>query len=111
MIIIFAAGVASAIMLLAGIGVLIYTLMRKSHLQQQSRQRSYAVTDFRTLPAGRANWPSHEISVDHTDMARDLSGQLSTKIIVLEQLLTESQKQIDRMEQLLAEVKAASKDS
>ncbi len=37
------------------------------------------------------------------DMARDLNGQLSSRIIVFEQLVGESQRQIEQLETLLAE--------
>ena len=45
--------------------------------------------------------------VDMYDMARDLNGQLSSRIIVLEQLVGESQRQIERLETLLAEAEQA----
>ena len=40
------------------------------------------------------------------EMSRDLNGQLNTKIIVLEQLISQSQQQIERMEQLLEEAES-----
>ena len=39
--------------------------------------------------------------VEMHEMTRDLNGQLSSKIIILEQLISESQQQIDRLEKLL----------
>ncbi|HCK40023.1 MAG: hypothetical protein CMJ72_08180 [Planctomycetaceae bacterium] len=44
--------------------------------------------------------------VDMYEMSRDLNGQLNTKIIVLEQLISQSQQQIERMEQLLEEAES-----
>lgn len=43
------------------------------------------------------------------EMSRDLNGQLSSRIIVLEQLVGESQRQIERLEKLLAEAKEIEK--
>lgn len=45
--------------------------------------------------------------VEMHEMARDLSGQLNSKIIVLEQLVGQSQRQIERLEHLLAEAEHA----
>jgi len=42
--------------------------------------------------------------VEVYDMARELTGQLSTKIVVLEKLISDSQRQIDRMEKLVKEL-------
>ena len=41
--------------------------------------------------------------VEMHDMAREINGQLTSRIIVLEQLVGESQRQIERLETLLAE--------
>lgn len=49
--------------------------------------------------------------VEMYDMSRDLNGELSSRILVLEQLVGESQKQIDRLEQLLAEAQHAGVES
>jgi hypothetical protein len=35
------------------------------------------------------------------EMSRDLNGQLNSKMLVLEQLIAQSQRQIERMEQLI----------
>ncbi len=39
--------------------------------------------------------------VEMHEMTRDLKGELNSKIIVLEKLISDSQRQIERMEQLL----------
>jgi len=44
------------------------------------------------------------------DMARDINGQLTTKMIVLEQLIVDSQKQIERMEELLDRIETAKRN-
>ena len=40
-------------------------------------------------------------------MAREVNGELSSRIIILERLIDTSQKQIHRMEELLLEVQTA----
>jgi len=45
--------------------------------------------------------------VEMHDMARDINGQLTSRILVLEQLVGDSQRQIERLEALLAEAKRA----
>lgn len=45
--------------------------------------------------------------VELHEMARDVNGQLTSKIIMLEQLIETSSGQIQRMEQLLAELREA----
>jgi len=45
--------------------------------------------------------------VELCELARDLAGQIDSKIIVLQQLLAESQRQIDRLERRLDELKEA----
>ena len=109
--IIFAAGVASMIMMLAGIGLLVYTLMRKAHLQQIERQRTRVVADVKSLPRSKPTWQATDNGVEMAEVARDLNGQLTTKMIVLEQLIAESHKQIERMEELLERIEAARKNS
>lgn len=108
--IILAAGAASAIMLLAGCLLLVYVLMRKAYLQQESQRRSRMITDVHPLPPPSPPWSSSD---GDSEMAlpRDLNGQLSTKIIVLEQLIADSQRQIERMEELLERIEAAKNKS
>jgi hypothetical protein len=106
---IFAAGVASAMMMLAGVALLIYFLMRKAHLQQVAEGRSRVVTDVPAFPRAKPTWQTSESNVEMAEMARDLNGQLTTKMIVLEQLIADSQQQIERMEELLAQVEAVKK--
>jgi hypothetical protein len=108
---IFAAGVSTAIMMLAGMGLLVYLLLRKSHLEHVEQQRTRVVTDVKALPRSKPTWQATENGVEMAEMARDLNGQLTTKMIVLEQLIADSQKQIERMEELLGKLEAAKRDS
>lgn len=108
---IFAAGVASALMLLAGVGLLIYFLMRKAQLEKQDERRSRIVNDLPSLPRHKPTWQTSDNAVDMAEIARDLNAQLTTKMIVLEQLLADSEKQIAKLEELLARIEAARTDS
>jgi hypothetical protein len=108
--IVFAAGVASAIMMLAGMGLLVYMLMRKAHLEQVQR-RSQVVTEVPALPRSKPTWQTSDDNIEAAEIARDLNGQLTTKMIVLEQLIAESQKQIERMEELLERIEQVKKES
>jgi len=47
--------------------------------------------------------------VEMYDMSRDLNGQLTSRIVVLERLIGESQRQIERLETLLAEADHATR--
>jgi len=42
------------------------------------------------------------------EIARDLNGELTSKIIILEKLIGDSQRQIERLEALLAETEQTS---
>jgi len=107
--IIVAATLSAPFMLLAGMALLVYFLMRKSHVQE-SRQRSRVVTEVKSFPHATSVWRTTDQGVEMAEVARDLNGQLATKMIVLEQLLADSEKQIARMEKLLAKMESASKD-
>jgi hypothetical protein len=109
--VILAAGVASALMMLTGCALLIYFLMRKAHLQQVAEQRSRVVTDVPKFPRSKPTWQTSDNGVEMAEVARDLNGQLTTKMIVLEQLIADSEKQIERMENLLARLESARKNA
>jgi len=49
--------------------------------------------------------------VEMHQMARDINGQLSSKIVILEQLIADSQRQIDRMEHLLGQLERTPQSS
>jgi hypothetical protein len=105
--IVFAAGVASAIMMLTGVGLLIYFLMRKAHLEQAAQRRTRVVENIPPLPRTKPTWQASANGVEAAEIARDINGQLTTKMIILEQLIADSQKQIDRMEELLERIESA----
>ena len=105
--IIVLANVGAAFMMLAGCVLFVYMLMRKSHLQKQQQRESTIVSEMPRLARTPKTWQTSDNGVEMADMARDINGQLTTKMIVLEQLIADSQKQIERMEELLERIEAA----
>ncbi len=102
--VIVAATIGVTMVLLAGCALLVYRLMRKAHLQQVRERETTIVSDMKRLPQSQKPWQATGNGVEMADLARDLNGQLTTKIIVLEQLIADSQKQIERMESLLEQM-------
>ena len=105
--IIVLANVGAAFMMLAGCVLFVYMLMRKAHLQKQQQRESTIVSEMPRLARTPKTWQTTDNGVEMADMARDINGQLTTKMIVLEQLIVDSQKQIERMEELLEKIEAA----
>jgi len=101
------ANLGATFMLLAGCGLLVYMLMRKAHLQQVRERGTTIVTEMERLPRPQKTWQTTDQGVEMADLARDINGQLTTKMIVLEQLIADSQRQIERMEELLERIEAA----
>lgn len=88
-----------------GVVAMGYFVLRKAYLQEVAKQRSPIIDEGQT--------PSKYKDLSGTngaDVARDLSSQLSAKTIVLEKLIADSQKQIDRMEELLSEIESAKRE-
>jgi hypothetical protein len=79
-----------------------YFVMRKAYLQELAKHEA-RIIDEGTVPTLRGGTSS-------TDVASDLNSQLSAKTIVLEKLIADSQKQIDRMEELLSEIERAKRN-
>jgi ethanolamine utilization cobalamin adenosyltransferase len=108
--IIVLANVGAAFMMLAGCVLFVYVLMRKAHmekqLQKQQQRESTIISEMPRLARTPKTWQTSDHSVEMADMARDINGQLTTKMIVLEQLIADSQKQIERMEELLERIEA-----
>jgi hypothetical protein len=110
MLIIFA-NVSSVFLFLAGVMVFIYVWMRKSHLEQEQRRASTIISN-RSPQIARAPSTASKSNIDLeiADVSRDINGQLTTKMIVIEQLIADSQKQIERMEELLDRIEAAKQE-
>ena len=110
MVIVFA-NLGATFMLLAGCALLVYMLMRKAHLQQVRERGTTIITEMERLPRPSKTWQTSDNGVELAELARDINGQLTTKMIVLEQLIADSQRQIERMEELLERIEAAQENS
>ena len=106
--------------LIAGVGLLIFILMRRSYGFFSKRRRRLDEQPLALQPRPKGPWDGaqHDAQalidrqeVEMFEMARDLNGQLSSRIIVLEKLIADSQQQIDRMESLLTQIEAARTDT
>ena len=95
---------------LLGVALLTWILLKRSH-RYFRRQRGNNKTPYmERLPRPTGKWDGvqrdslaqiERQTVEMHEMTRDLNGQLSSKIIILEQLIADSQRQIDRLEQLV----------
>ncbi len=99
----------ASILFFAGCALLTLVLLKRSY-RHGRRKSSSAPIERITRPTTKWDGVQRDAlaqverqKVDMYDMARDLNGQLSSRIIVLEQLVGESQQQIERLETLLAE--------
>ncbi|MCH7753154.1 MAG: hypothetical protein IH898_13505, partial [Planctomycetes bacterium] len=75
------------------------------------RKRNDKPIELQPRPKGPWDGAQHDTmahierqKVEMFEMSRDLNGQLNSKIIVLEKLIADSQRQITRMEALLAQI-------
>lgn len=100
-------------MFLAGVGLLTFILMKRSYryFSKPRRMRNSQPIDLQPRPKGPWDGAQHDAMahierqrVEMFEMARDINGQLSSRIIVLEKLIADSQRQITRMETLLARI-------
>lgn len=107
-------------MFLAGVGLFAFILLRRSYryFGKPRQRRSDAALELQPRPKGPWDGMQHDAmarierqEVEMFEIARDLNGQLSAKILVLEQLIHDSQQQITRMEDLLAQLDHAHGDA
>lgn len=106
-------------MFLAGVGLFAFILLRRSYRYFGTSRRRVDNAAIDLQPRPKAPWDGvqHDAmaridrqKVEMFEMARDLNGQLSSKIIILEQLIADSQQQINRMEDVLAQLDRAHND-
>jgi hypothetical protein len=102
--IIFAA-VGVVVSIVGAVVAMGYFIMRKAYLQELAKHESQII-DEGTVPKSKI----FRSNTNGTEVARDLNSQLSAKTIVLEKLIADSQKQIDRMEELLEKIEKAKKE-
>ena len=98
---------------LAGVSLLTFILMKRAYryFGKPRRLANSAPIDLQPRPQGPWDGAQRDTlahverqKVEMYELARDLNGQLSTKMVVLERLIAESQQQIDRLEKLVAKV-------
>lgn len=100
----------SILMFLAGIALLTGLLMRRSYRHFGGRRQKFDTRpiDAQPRPPKTPNIAMHDSAttlerqkVELAQMSRDVNGQLDTKILILRDLIARSEKQIERMEELL----------
>ena len=95
----------------AGCALLTFILLKRTYRRMGRRGKNSSTAIERiqrpTNPWDGVQRDAHahieRQKVEMYDMSRDLNAELSSRIIVLEQLVGESQKKIERLEELLAE--------
>lgn len=97
-------------MFLAGCALLTWVLLKRSYRYFGSRSRRGNSAPLQKVPRPAGVWDGAQRDslaqverqkVEMHEMTRDLNGQLSSKIIILEKLIADSQRQIDQLESLL----------
>jgi hypothetical protein len=110
----------AVLMFLAGVGMLIFILMKRSYRYFARRKRNRNEQPLELQPRPKGPWDGVQrdamANIDRQEvqmfeMARDLNGQLTSRIIVLEKLIAQSQRQITQMETLLAEIDEAKRST
>jgi len=102
------------LLFLAGCALLTWILMKRSgrYFGRASASRGRSSKPIEVQPRPTSAWSGVQRDalaridreqVELQERARNLSGQLNSKIIVLEQLIATSSRQIERMEALLAQ--------
>lgn len=106
------AQLGSMLMFLVGISLLTAILLRRTyrHLGRGGKRYDSRPIDAQPRPSGKWDGAKADTSavierqkVELAELSRDVNGQLDTKIMMLRQLIAQSQDQITRMEQLLSD--------
>ncbi len=107
------AQLGSMLMFIAGIALLTTILLRRTYRQLGGRRKKYDHRPIDAQPRPTGVWDGAKADssaaierqkVQLAELSRDVNGQLDTKIMVLRELLDESQRQIERMEELLSDL-------
>jgi hypothetical protein len=108
------AAVDPTLLFLAGCAVLTWVLLRRSYRRCGRRPSNRDYLEHLHRPASAWDGACHDAvalidrqKVELYDMARDAAGRLDSKLIMLNQMITTNERQIERMEELLAELEAA----
>lgn len=103
----------SILMFLAGIALLTALLMRRSYRYFGGKKRGFDPRPIDAQPRPTKAWEGamndsaamvERQQVELAQMSRDVNGQIDTKIMILRELIARSEKQIERMEELLREM-------
>lgn len=114
--ILFANTAVAAFFFLLGCAILVSILLKRSFQYFDKARPRATIVGLERLPRPQQPWEGtyRELSatpeqqeVEMAEVARDLMGQLTAKTIILEQLIADSQRQIERMEELLNRLERA----
>lgn len=106
------AQIGPILMFIAGIALLTGILLRRTYRQVGRRRKKFDSRPIDTQPRPQHRRDGAQADsvavierqkVELAELSRDVSGQLDTKILVLKDLIAQSQQQIERMEALLGE--------
>ena len=101
-------------MFMAGCGLLTFILLKRAHRYFGPRRHKKSSDPIEHVHRPTDKWDGVQRDslaqierqrVEMHEMARDLNGQLTSRIVLLERLIGESQQQIERLEELLDEAK------
>lgn len=110
------ADLQSILMFVAGIALLTMILLRRTYRQVGRRSRRYDSRPIDSQPRPESEWSGAKADtsaalerqkVELAEMSRDINGQIDTKILLLRELIMQSEKQIARMEELLEDANAS----
>lgn len=107
------ANIPAVWMFLAGCALLTFILLKRSYRYFGRRRRNGTASPLEHLHRPDSVWDGakrdamariERQEVEMQEMARDINGQLGSKVLLLEKMIADSQRQIERMEQLLSEM-------
>ncbi len=107
-------------MLALGVGILVSILLRITYRRLGQRKKKNSSKPIATQPRPDTPWSGayqdadaqlSRKEVELHEMTRDATATIDNKMILLQQLIAQSQKQIDRLEELLKESEASSSQS
>ena len=97
---------------LAGCALAVWVLVRRSARGRRGGRRDVDYLEHLHRPTSQWDGAKQDAAalaerqqVELCELARDVSGRIDSKLILLQQLMAQSQHQIDRLEVLLAELK------
>ena len=106
--ILFANNLSGALMA-AGILILIWIMLRRTHLRRRKSKKASAASHIPTesaVTAGSNSGQLDRFDVAMHETARDLFGQLDTKMIATQLLIGQAREQQEKQEALSAELDA-----